>query len=86
MKYITRVRLAGGNRHEHITHLEWMDGARTDVSTRAELVQWVKNGGDARVRATPTDVKVVVVDATPPYLRTVANGTYTDNLLSLPRF
>jgi hypothetical protein len=86
MIYITHIRLAGGTRHEHITHLAWKEGTKTGESTRAELVQWVNGGGDARVQSTPKDVKVEVVNATPPYLRTVANGTYTDNLLYLPRF
>ncbi len=86
MRYITHIRLAGGNGHEHITRLKWQEGATTSENTRAELVQWVKNGGEARVRATPTDAKVGVVNANPPYLRTIANGVYTDNLLSLPRF
>ena len=31
-------------------------------------------------------VKVGVVDATPPYLRTHADGVWTDNLLALPRY
>jgi hypothetical protein len=86
VRYITQVHLEGGSRHEHITDLRWKAEVGTGTLTRGEMVQWVRNGGDARVEARPADVRVVVVEATPPYLRTVANGVYTDNLLSLPRF
>ncbi len=86
MRYITHIHLEGGVLHEHISRLRWRDGAETGEASRAELVQWVLNGGDARVDARARDVKVEVVDATPPYLRTKANGIPTDNLLELPRF
>jgi hypothetical protein len=57
----------------------------TGQTSRQGMVEWIEGGGDARVQATP-DVQVVVVDARPKYVRTVANNTYTDNLLNLPRF
>ena len=31
-------------------------------------------------------MSVGVVDANPPYIRTHADGVWTDNLLALPRF
>ncbi|QSQ19083.1 DUF3892 domain-containing protein [Pyxidicoccus parkwayensis] len=86
MRYITQIHLEGGTLHEHITRLRWKEGTSTGEGSRAELVHWVRNGGDARVNARSRDVKVEVVDATPPYLRTKANGISTDNLLELPRF
>ncbi len=86
MRYITQIHLEGGALHEHITRLRWRAGATTGEASRAELVQWVRSGGDARVGARPRDVKVGVVDATPPHLRTKANGILTDTLLELPRF
>jgi hypothetical protein len=86
LRYITQVHLEGGARHEHITDLWWSEGGVAGTATRAEMVEWVLNGGEARVRAAPEDARVEVVRATPPYLRTVANGAYTDNLLALPRF
>jgi hypothetical protein len=32
------------------------------------------------------DVQVLVVNANPPYLRTHADGQWSNNLLALPRF
>ncbi len=86
MRYITHIHLEGGALHEHITRLRWKAGATTGEASRAEMVQWVISGGDARVEVRPRDVKVEVVAATPPHLRTKANGILTDNLLELPRF
>lgn len=91
MIYVTHVRLsAGGTGHEHITDVMWSnpnDGA-TGQSTTATMVDWIKNkGGDARVRDTAGhDVRVGVVEARPPFIRTYADGVWTDNLLALPRF
>ncbi|MFY1828492.1 DUF3892 domain-containing protein [Myxococcus fulvus] len=86
MRYITQIRLEGGSLHEHITRLRWVEETLAGECSRAELVQWVQRGGDARVRNSPRDVQVEVVEAAPPYLRTKANGISTDNLLALPRF
>lgn len=49
------------------------------------MVVWIERGGVAKVRST-TDVAVAVVESAPKYLRTRANGKWTDNLLALPRF
>jgi hypothetical protein len=86
MRYITHIHFEGGTMHEHITRLRWRAGAATGEASRAELVQWLRSGGEARVEARPGNVKVEVIDATPPHLRTKANGILTDNLLELPRF
>lgn len=71
-------------RHEHITHV----GNPTEWSRRltvAEAVSLIKNGTctffvrDSRGNR----ANVGVVEANPPYLRTYADGVWTDNLLSL---
>lgn len=89
MIYITHVRLSppSSRSHEHITDLKWRDPSTSETgqTSRRGMVDWIEDGGDARVQATP-DVRVVVVDARPKYVRTVANNAYTDNLLNLPRF
>jgi len=80
---------AGGSGHEHIADVRWRNpqtGA-TGVSTRQAMVAWIRGGDEARVRdSAGDDVKVGVVDATPPYIRTYADGVPTDNLLYLPRY
>lgn len=90
MVYITHIRLsAEGSGHEHITDVKWRNPTSGDTgqSTKAAMVDWINDNGDARVRDNAGhDVKVGVVKATPPYIRTHADGVWTDNLLALPRF
>lgn len=89
MVYITAVHMAGGTGNEHISSVRWRNpsDAKTGENTRAQMVDWIDNkAGVAKVQSSPADVAVGVVDATPKYLRTHANGKWTDNLLSLPRF
>ena len=87
MVYITAVHMSGGTRHEHISAVKWRNPGDGDTgeSTKAAMVEWIEKGGVAKVQSTP-DVTVLVVHATPKYLRTYANGKWTDNLLALPRF
>jgi hypothetical protein len=88
MIFVTAVRLGGDARHEHITDVQWMNPttrARGQTS-RAKMVEWIHGGGDAYVSNGSRAVRVGVVDALPPYLRTYADGVWTDNLLALPRF
>lgn len=84
MVYVTHIHLSpGGSRHEHITDLKWRNPstAALEQSTRAAMVDWIANkGGDARVRDNRGhDVRVGVVQATPPYIRTLpmASGRTT---------
>jgi hypothetical protein len=90
MVYITNIRLSGGSGHEHITDVKWQQPSDGSVGqdTKAEMVDWIKNkNGVARVKDNSgNDIDVKVVNATPPYLRTQADGVWTDNLLALPRF
>lgn len=90
MVYITAVHMSGGTRHEHIASVRWMNPTdrRTGQSTRSEMADWIRNRkGDARVRdRVGHDVRVGVVKAAPPYIRTYADRVWTDNLLALPRY
>jgi len=89
MVYITAVHMTGGTRHEHISEVKWRNpaDAKTGQSTREEMVTWIRDkNGDARVSDGRNEVKVGVVDGSPPYIRTHADGTWTDNLLALPRY
>lgn len=65
------------------------DGGKTGSSSRAEMVEFIEtNSGDVRVRNGKLEVKVGVI--TPKtgakYIRTYADGKWTDNLLALPRY
>jgi formate-dependent nitrite reductase cytochrome c552 subunit len=85
--YVTAVGMSGGDRHQHISRIKWLDSANStsNTMTKAQGVEWVNDGSELWVAGTDGKVEVRVVDADPPYLRTVANDTYTDNLLQLPR-
>jgi hypothetical protein len=88
MLYITAIHLEGGQRHEHITHVHYTVGRHgtTYQCSRADMVAKLRGGAQARVSGPAGDVEVHVVEASPPYLRTAANGQWQDNLLALPRF
>lgn len=86
----TAVRLSGGTTHQHIVRLWWSDPASGEIgdNSRAELVAWVEEGGKAYVEDTfgnRVDVGVVTPRVGDKYLRTHADGKWTDNLLALPR-
>ncbi len=90
MVYIEQVHMSeGGYRHEHIERVKWRNPqtAATGDSTRAEMVEWIDNkGGVAKVTDGRNTVDVGVVNAMPKYIRTHADGKWTDNLLALPRY
>lgn len=89
MIYITGIHLEGGARHDHIAEVKWQDQSdqSTGKSTRATMVDWIANkGGVAKVTDGRNTVQVGVVKETPPYLRTYADGKWTDNLLALPTY
>ncbi len=89
MVEITAVHMVGGEYHQHIGAVAWTNPASgvTGQSTRAAMVTFLLVPGN---RAYVTDgqhtVEVGVVDADPPYIRTHADGVWTDNLLALPRY
>ncbi|MDQ4114641.1 MAG: DUF3892 domain-containing protein [Actinomycetota bacterium] len=87
---ITAIRLSGGTQHEHISRLWWTNPStgKTGDNTRSEIVSWLESGGN---KAYVDDgaghrVNVGVVDPAvgAKYLRTYADGVWTNNLLALP--
>ena len=90
MVYITHIRLSGGTRHEHITDVKWHNptNGKTGESTKQNMVDWLRTAGNnARVKDQFGDeAQVGIVEGNPPYLRTHADGKWTDNLLALPKF
>lgn len=80
IKYVDK--LAHG--HEHITHL----GSETQKFTRAEVIRRIERGSDIFYvsRGGGAIALVTVIDDRfrGKYVRTVADGTPTDNLLHLP--
>jgi hypothetical protein len=88
---ITPLRLAGGAGHEHVTRLWWADpgSGQTGDNSRAQIVTWIEEKhGKAYVEdrmRDRADVGVVAPVHGQKYLRTYADGHWTDNLLALPR-
>lgn len=89
MVHIYAVRLSGGTTHQHITAVRWKnpDTDQTGENTKAEMVDWIKNkSGAAYVCGGGHLARVYVVAGNPDYIRTKADGVWTDNLLALPKF
>lgn len=88
---ITHVRFSGRNRFaEEIIAYQWvsLETSKTTSSTKPVLVDWVAGGGKAYVGSGANQVGVAVVRPTggQAYLRTHADGDWTNNLESLPTF
>lgn len=87
---ITHVRYGSTSKtHETITHYKWRSLSDGDVgsSDKPTMVDWIENkNGTAYVGSGSNRVNVGVVDASPKYLRTYADGKWTNNLTSLPEF
>jgi hypothetical protein len=88
MVFVTHIHLVGGERHDHIDRVRWRDPqtGQTGESTRAEMIEWIDRGGEARVTDGRRSIRVGVVRAHPPYIRTYADQVWSDNLLALPRY
>jgi hypothetical protein len=86
--YIEAVHMSGGTKHEHIAEVKWRDPSNnaTDCWSRARMVDWINDGGQAYVKDGSDRGLVAVVNASPPYIRTKADDVWTDNLLALPRY
>lgn len=88
MIVITHIRLSQNNGgHEHITHVWWKNtttGQTGDMS-KSDMVNWLNQGNHIYVTDGHKTSEVGVVNASPPYLRTHADGYWNDNLLALPR-
>lgn len=87
---ITAIRMSGGTSHEHVTDLWWVNPSTgaDGTSSRAAVVTWIEDdNGKAYVEEGGHRIDVGVVSPTsgPKYLRTYADGYWTNNLLSLPR-
>jgi len=82
---ITAITMSGpGYWFDHITHAWTGSGKHFTVP---EVITMIRDRGDVfyTVGANNQVALVEPVDAVRPYIRTLRDGTRTDNLLSLPR-
>lgn len=86
---ITHVRYGSTPKTEQtISHYKWREigSTNTGSSDKRTLVAWIEDGNKAYVGSGSNRVDVLVVNASPKYLRTYADGRWTNNLTSLPEF
>lgn len=88
---ITCINKAGGyheDPHEAIQFLGWINevSQETGRSSRLDMYEWIVAGGEAYVgtRLGRPRVIAAVTSRGTKYVKTVANHTTSDNLLSLP--
>jgi len=89
MYYITAIHLEEGEEHKHIKEVKLFD------SLSERKWSWLVEDVIVQLRILPDtvyvkdrdkDISVVIVEATPPYIRAKADGKLTNNLLELPRY
>jgi Protein of unknown function (DUF3892)/Bacterial protein of unknown function (DUF916) len=87
--YLVAIHQPDGSGHEDIEFLQWQNPRTLESgqSTAEGIAGWIRSGGDLRVRrAGMDDARVAVVDGERQYVRTYADGIWTDDLLGLPRY
>jgi hypothetical protein len=90
MIHIYAVHLSGGTTHQHIASVRWKnpDTSEAGENSRAEIIQWLNENAANRAYVCGGGhlARVLVVNANSPYIRSYADGVWTDNLLALPRY
>lgn len=87
--YIAAIHMSGGSSHQHISTVVWMNGStfQSGISSRDSIVQFINGNNSVKVSDGTTQVDVGVWKYQGgSYLRTYADGKWTDNLLALPRY
>jgi hypothetical protein len=88
---ITCIKKAGGyheDPHVAISELGWTNDqtGQSDRSTRLQMYEWVKGGGQAYVKDVAGNTAYLIAKVSRngnPFVQTIADGTPTDNLLQL---
>ena len=81
---VTWIKLSGGQAHEHITHIGFANLVKWNTQEGVNFLG--VRGNSLYVMDGRCMVEVIVVEeGEPPYLRTRADGRWTDNLLGLPQ-
>ena len=89
---ITAVHLVGGITHQHIAEVKWetVETAGSGRSSRADIVTWLDaattNEAWGGIGANAVHVHVVRPQVGEPYIQTIADGQWSNNLSSLPRY
>lgn len=89
MVEVIAIHIVGPEHHSHIGEMKWNNPVTKThgATSRAAMVDFVRaNPNTAYVQGPTRQAFLKVVDTTPPYVQTYADGTWTDNLLNLPRY
>lgn len=93
MIQITERHMVGGRYHEHIASVKWKEIGTGDIgeNTRAQMVAWLDEDDAHKAIAGDYPNDYAYVGAVHPqlsnaYIRTYADGDWTDNLLALPEY
>lgn len=86
--------MVGGERHEHIAEVKYVNGSgQTKRATREAMVEWLDTSGANKAivrsqtnRSLYAYVGTVHPQHLPAYIRTYADHEWTDNLLALPKY
>lgn len=85
---ITSIHLAGGEDHQHIQSVTWVNPATNERggSNLQTMIAWLREGGEATVTVGAQQENVQVVEGGAPFIQAYENGSPTDSLLALPRY
>ena len=88
---ITKRHMVGGQQHEHIAKVKYLSGGVEKEATRQAMVDWLDEKTNqaivySRDRKNSSYVGVVHRTSGPDYIRTYADGKWTDNLLALDTY
>jgi len=87
---ITAVRLDGGSAHEHIAEVLWEGTSSSGRASIQALIDWLRAGTENQAGVVNekgrVPIRVVRPINAPAHVRAQADGTWTDDLLALPRF
>ena len=88
---VTHVRMTpGGATHEHAASVRWEDQIQGSAgsSTVAEMVSFIEGGNQAYTHegGLRAEIHVRRPQWSSPFIQTQADGVWSNNLLSLPRF
>lgn len=88
--YVTAVKMSpGGTQHEHIEEVRWLNSSdsKTGNSPVASMVTFIEKPNTVQVQGPPAvNVGVNKTEAGQKYIQTFADKTWTNNLLSPPRY
>ena len=89
MILITHVHFDNGETHKHISRFKWegTTSQKKGESTLSEMIEHIKKHPETvYTRDGENYAEILIIDDTPRYLRSQADGVLGNNLLNLPLF